>query len=171
MSNENIGQGLAPTPSLDHITDPDNMMAPVPLPPSDAAPAAAGHPAPRLDLEAAWRMMEKKGPHYSTCSGMLDHDAECDCGYVAIHRLVLAKAPTPDPVRVALTWTKEKPKVEGWYWRTTITSQDHIHVTEHGGTLYFQEPGECDVDSATDMDAADSIWQWAGPIPEPQESP
>jgi hypothetical protein len=61
-------------------------------------------------------MMEKKGPHYSTCSGMLDHDLPCDCGYVAIHRLVLdagraslavVEAPAPSPASSDLDGVKD----------------------------------------------------------------
>jgi hypothetical protein len=54
-------------------------------------------------LEAAWRMMEKKGPHYPTCTLMLDPDTtgECDCGYVAIHLLVLRGADLARPAPAA----------------------------------------------------------------------
>lgn len=51
-----------------------------------------------VELEAAWRMMEKKGPHYDTCSLQLSSDAtKCDCGYVLIHKLVLSLPSPPTP--------------------------------------------------------------------------
>ena len=51
-----------------------------------------------FDIQVVWRMMEKKGPHYPTCWTTTDPDnmnASCDCGYVAIHRLVLKAPATP----------------------------------------------------------------------------
>lgn len=68
--------------------------------PPQGEPAA---PAPKnskegTSLETAWKMMEHKGPHYPTCSSMLG-EHECDCGYKAIHALVLANTPAaPQPV-------------------------------------------------------------------------
>ena len=97
----------------------------------------------------------------------------CDCGLKdAFEAWKIAKAlsATPVPGPAALTWTREKPTKPGWYWRTTLTSEDHVHVTERGGDLYFSEPGETDVDYEHPMDAADRLWSWAGPIPEPTDS-
>jgi hypothetical protein len=68
---------------------------------------------------------------------------------------LLAAIPQP------LVWTKEKPKVEGWYWvnmpRTIRMVQVVLDADDH---LVIDWPGNWD-------------WlveyEWAGPIPQPKE--
>lgn len=72
--------------------DVGDIYRPIPAPQPAEAEAARQIPAEAVD--AVWRMMEKKGPHYDTCSAVLG-ECPCDCGYVAIHKLVLNAARAP----------------------------------------------------------------------------
>lgn len=72
-----------------------------------------------------------------------------------------------------LTWSSTPPTVPGWYWRkadgfnTTV-----IELTEHQGTLGFWINFRAN--GTTGFTAADLVehhgWQFAGPIPFPQEN-
>ncbi|MDD5722650.1 MAG: hypothetical protein PHY29_02795 [Syntrophales bacterium] len=63
-----------------------------------------------------------------------------------------------------LTWTKEKPKEPGWYWRRTSSLQQYIReVLLFGDALWVRnENGAWKMEDMVEG-------EWAGPIEEPGE--
>lgn len=53
-----------------------------------------------------------------------------------------------------LKWTTEPPTVPGWYWHRNCLGVTFLHLTAV---------------KANPLPALDT-WEWAGPVPEPEES-
>ena len=66
-----------------------------------------------------------------------------------------------------LVWSREKPKEPGWYWRKVYpdTVPDVVEIGIFNGKVewwsYF---------NACWRRRLGKSWEWAGPIPEPEES-
>lgn len=84
----------------------------------------------------------------------------------AIDRIMVAPASLLSPAPGPLTWTKEKPKSEGWYWHRTLPGYVHepLAVLFDKGVLRYWNVVE---ESFYDLPPG----QWAGPILEPQAQP
>lgn len=68
----------------------------------------------------------------------------------------------------ALRWTREKPKVAGFYWCLVPGTEDlavHQFVEDENGLLF--EPAEY-VDEIVNLSDFNPNCKWAGPIPEPE---
>lgn len=63
----------------------------------------------------------------------------------------------PTETQSPLYWSKEPPKVAGWYW---------TRFSDKTGRPRLLEIQEYDLKTAQGI----TEWEWAGPIPEPQEA-
>jgi len=102
---------------------------------------------------------------YSPRAGQLTVDGYLDAYANSIAAMIPAK----------LQWTREKPKVDGWYWRMGEAKNPMFPVVvSHGYAKAWGAPGMSQVYSASASDKGWSLiadyksgW-WAGPIAEPE---
>lgn len=62
-------------------------------------------------------------------------------------------------LRMALAWTTHPPQAQGWYWVRSVCPDTGI---ANPAIAFYYNERECEV-------AKNYPYQWAGPIPEPQE--